>query len=39
MYKKVSGGLPKFERGNFTPGRSTNVGSQQSGYIKREPVN
>ena len=39
MYSKVSGSLPKFGRNKFTPSRLTTEGIQQSGYIKREPVN
>ena len=40
MYKRVSGGLPKFGRNQFTPGRSNTGGSQQSVYMKRrEPIN
>ena len=39
MYKRVSSGLPKFERNKFTPGCSNTGGFQQSEDTKRGPEN
>ena len=39
IYKRVSGGLSKLMRNKLSPGRQKTGGGQQSGYIKREPVN
>ena len=38
MYKRASGGFPRFGRNKFTPGRSITGVSQQPVYIKQETV-